>query len=148
MFFVDGKPQGVVGTRGTLLVKDAPGVLCACPGGAGHDQGACGFACLLGFANGSPHESQRASCQDCARLKLNAMAREDVEIDDDGDPQTPPVVEPLAYVATGEGGMVKAASASGKKCTVTFVVDEIFPPFDFSYTFENNDHGTVTEGCL
>lgn len=147
-FFVEGKPQGAIGTRATLRVRDAPGVLCACPGGPGNNQGACGLACLLGFASGTPHESQRASCQDCAWLQLNAMAREDVEVDDDGDPETPPVVEPLAYVATGEGRLSKALTASGEECSVTLVLDEIFPPFDFSYTYENNDHGTVTKGCL
>lgn len=147
-FFVEGQPQGAIGTRGTLRVRDAPGVLCACPGGPGNDQGACGFACLMGFASGTPHESQRASCQDCARLEINAMAREDVEVDHDGDPETPPVGEPLAYVATGTGGLVKATGASGQECTVTLVLDEIFPAFDFSHTLENNDHGTVTKGCL
>lgn len=146
--FVENQPQGAIGTHGTLRVMNAPGVLCACSGSTEEEQGACGLACLLGFANGTPHESQRASCDDCARLELTSHAREDVAVDDDGDPETPPVVVPLAYVASGAGRLNKATGQSGDRCSVTLVLDEIFPAFDFSHTLENNDHGTVTGECL
>lgn len=146
--FVDGQPQGAIGSHAYLQLVGAPGVICACPGGPEEDQDACALACVVGFANGNPHESERARCGDCGRLMLTASAREDVAVDDDDDPDTPPVIEPLAYLLVGQAGLVNAIDRFGDGCSATLVLDETSPPFDFSFTFENDNHGLVTHGCL
>jgi hypothetical protein len=79
---------------------------------------------------------------------FNFSAGEDVAVDEDDDPDTPPVIEPLAYIAVGQTGMVNAIDTAGDACSAALVVDETIPPFDFSLTFENNNHGSVTHGCL
>ena len=146
--FVNGQPQGAIGSHAYIRLVDAPGVLCACPGGSGDDQNACARACLVGFSTGNPDESERATCGDCGRLMLVFHAREDVAVDEDDDPATPPVIEPLAYIGVGQTRLVNAVDTFGDVCSATLVVDETVPPFDFSFAFENNNHGAVTNGCL
>lgn len=146
--FVKGQPQGAIGTHAYIRLVEAPGVLCACPGESGDDQDACARACLVGFITGNPDESERATCGDCGRLMLVVHAREDVAVDEDADPATPPIIEPLAYIGVGQTGLVNAIDTFGTACSATLVVDETIPPFDFSVTFENDNHGSVTNGCL
>lgn len=146
--FVNGQPQGVIGSHAYIRLVDAPGVLCACPGGSGEDQDACARSCLVGFITGIPDESERAACGACGRLMLVVHAREDVAVDEDDDPATPPVIEPLAYIGVGQTGLVRAIDTFGDACSATLVIDETIPPSDFSFTFENNSHGAVTSGCL
>jgi hypothetical protein len=145
---VEGQPRGAIGSRALLRLVDATAVICACPGGPGHDQDACARACLVGFRTGDAHESQRASCETCGQLTLNVRAREDVTVDDDDDRETPPVIEPLAYLLVGRARLTKATDRAGEACSATLVLDEIVPPFNFSFTLENRDHGSVTRGCL
>lgn len=146
--FVDSQPAGAIGSHAYLHVVDAPGVICACPGGSGEEQDACARACLNGVRSGIPHESERAICADCGQILINVRAREDVSVDDDDDPSTPPVIEPLAYILVGQARVHKAVDASGDSCSATLVLDEIVPPFDFSFALENDSHGSVTGGCL
>lgn len=146
--FVKGQPQGAIGSHAYLRLVEAPGVLCACPGGSGDDQDACARACLVGFITGNPDASERAICRDCGRLMLVFHAREHVAVDEDDDPATPPVIEPLAYIGVGQAGLVHAIDTFGDACSAMLVIDETLPPFDFSFTFENNNHGAVTNGCL